>query len=516
MKRQTVTTPDEKLRWLERRDTWLWIVTLGLVVSQAAAILVLYWPEILGQSDAGGPVAESKGTLAVGLCGLIVLFCLYILNKQNQMRKLRTSLEQETARREVLATRLEELTALFEVATRMNPAVPLDDFLAALLDRLVPGAQAQAGAVFLLDGERENLRCAAAVGHHGFGRLGDLWSAKARPFDAILGGAAALRGETATLGAPGCNAPLGSHSVLLPLAGSRHHGALLLLRTEAAFEEEEASLLRLFASHAGHDIERLTRVVELEEQADRLEDSHRHVTERERQEWQFFTGLNREIREALATIAYRVDACENEVTEVSKPALVDHVAALAAEVRRLSAAVQDGAALLDLEPGLPAVSKSVSPFLPVLEGALHRAISLAGARGVVIETQIASQLPSVDTDAMRLSRTISFYLAELLRRTPEGGSLRVTARAVLGPEISRREVQCEIRRDFDVPWVHSPRSSHLPLYLLRELIDSCGGTSGEIVEPTAQGIRFTLPLTAQQSPAAADPKDIGGPVARAA
>ncbi|MGH7340636.1 MAG: GAF domain-containing protein, partial [Candidatus Rokuibacteriota bacterium] len=403
----------------------------------------------------------------------------------------------------------------FEVTTRMNPDVPLDSFLQALLERLVPGTQAEAGAIFLVHEDEDCVRLVASAGQHGLGRTGTEWPITEPPFDAVVRSGGSLRGSTRVC-TPASSHPVGTMAVLTPLAGERVRGALLLIRTDRGFDEQEAALLGLFAAHAGHDIERLTRVVALEEETDRLEVSKRQLAERELEEWQFFADLNREIRSALATIAYRVDACEGEASRDSRPEMSNHIAALAADVRRLSTAVQEGAALLDLEPGPHSLEWAPASLRTVLEDALLRATPLAGSRGVVVEGRLPTDLPEANTDAVRLSRTLSFYLAELLRRTPEGGVLRITARAVLGPEITRRELQCEVRREFDAPWAESARTSHLPLYLLRELVEAGGGAVQEIEEPGERGVRLTMPLAAVRTTSAPDQNEVGGPVVEAA
>ncbi len=499
MSRRPPDSGEVGLRHLDRRDLWLWSITLVLVLVQAAAILVLYWPEVRGQWDSGYVVPETKGTLATGLCGLIVVFCLYILNKQGQMRRLRVRLAAERIQREAMSSRLEELTALFEVATRMNPRIPVEAYLQAVVERLVPAVQVGGACIFLRSSPDGPLVCLAGSGAHGFGARGSMAQPAAPPFGPVLDAGATLRGPArAILGDREAAAP-DTHLLALP-AGSRDRpGVLVLVRHPHPFQTHEEALLKLFADRLGEDIERLAHVEQLEEQATRLEATHQRLTERERQEWRFFASLHQEIRQALASIAYRVEACEQGIATGPDTALAEHVPALSDEVRRLAAAVQEASALLDLDPLSDAARAAPAEVNAILEGALARVAPLAGSRGVAIEARLPRGLPMVATDAGRLGRALSFYLSEVLRRSADGGALRI-ATAIDDPSPRGSRVRCEILRLTGIESRDARSAPTLPGLLLRELVEAMGGEVQDVAGPDGVGLRIWLTATAPEEP----------------
>ncbi len=83
-----------KLQQLERRDNWTWGLAAVLMVALGVAVVTLYlWgTEQLQVSSIWGDVktaSETAGIIAISLCGLIIIFCLYVFLKQGEIRRLR-------------------------------------------------------------------------------------------------------------------------------------------------------------------------------------------------------------------------------------------------------------------------------------------------------------------------------------------------------------------------------------------------------------------------------------------
>lgn len=489
MTQKHLEAADPRLRSLDRHDKWLWAITFLLIIVQAAAILILYLPEVRGEWNSGYLVPESKGTLATGLCGLILLFCLYMLNKQAQMRRLRMRLAVERLQRAELSSRLEELMALFEVATRLNPRIPVEAYLQALVDRLVPAVQVAGACVYLRSRSGDGLACVAANGELVGAAGSDAVAASSPPFATVLAERTAVRGTARALDAVAFVSGDETQMLVLPVGLGEPTGALVLVRPRQPFLPHEDSLLRLFADHLSHDIERLTQVEQLEERATRLEATHRRQSEREREEWRFFASFHREIRSALASVAYRVEACERELATQPKAAAA-HLSALAEEVRRLAAAVQEASALLDVDPMAEWILHAPVAVNAVVEGVLARVAPLAGTRGVALKPRYAPVLPLVGADATRLGRALVFYFSELLRRTPQGGSLEVATEPA--PEGG---VLCRVERRVEGGDTSAESAPRLPSLLLREIVEGTGGSCDAAWGPEGRGARLEFPVS---------------------
>jgi GAF domain-containing protein len=487
---------DRRLASLDHDDRRLWAVTLLLILVQCAAILILYLPEVRGEWDSGYLVPESKGALATSLCGLTLLFCLYMLNKQSQMRRLGVRLAAERLERAQLSSRLDELTALFEVATRLHPHIPVEDCLQALLERLVPAARVAGAGVFLRSGSGNALVCAAAHGELVPAPGGAGIDAALPPFHAVLGARNPVRGRARELGAGSFLGRDATECLALPIGAGAATGAatgvLVLARAGQPFLSHEESLLRLFADHLGHDMEHLAHVEHLEERATRLEARHRHQSEREREEWRFFAAFHQEIRSALALIAYRVESCERGLS--AEPAAVgNHLVALSEEVRRLASAVQEAAALLDVDPMAEWILHAPVAVNGIVEGAVARVAPLAGSRGVVLRPRCAPVLPLVGADATRLGRVLVYYLSELLRRTPEGGALEITTE--LG---APGAVRCVVDRQVESGGSEGEVAPRLPGLLLQKIVEGTGGSCEIVWGPACRGVRLELPVSTGQ------------------
>jgi signal transduction histidine kinase len=131
--------------------------------------------------------------------------------------------------------------------------------------------------------------------------------------------------------------------------------------------------------------------------------------------------------------------------------------------------------------------------------------SLAGTAetaGVGLHAEVAADLPLVEADPARLSGVLRNLLANAIRYTPAGGSVRVTA------ERSGGQVVVEVRdtgagiapellpRVFE-RFVKGPGStgSGLGLAIAHDIVQAHGGTiEARSQEGAGTTVRFTLPL----------------------
>jgi hypothetical protein len=136
VKSQPFGSVDRELRKLERRNGWMWGLTALLLILQGLAIVLLFLPE-LQQHANPSVLPETRGILATSLFGLTVLFCLYVFDKQLEIRRLRSALAGERVHLESVRSRLSELSALFEVAAHLNTRLAPRAYREAVMDRLV-------------------------------------------------------------------------------------------------------------------------------------------------------------------------------------------------------------------------------------------------------------------------------------------------------------------------------------------------------------------------------------------
>src|SRR5512140_2730739 len=106
----------EELEDLDRRNWSAWLINGLLLIVMAAVITSLYLPQVWGLIVPEIPAPETRGMLVMGLCGLVLIFMLYMLLKQRQTVQMRDDLIRGRMREEILRSRLSEITSLFDMS----------------------------------------------------------------------------------------------------------------------------------------------------------------------------------------------------------------------------------------------------------------------------------------------------------------------------------------------------------------------------------------------------------------
>ncbi len=146
------------LEAVERRRLQLWVLTLLLLVTVAAALVLLtFLPE------SRLPAWLDPAVVEYGLLALIGLFCAYAIEKELQLRRLTNLLVEEKVLTAALTNRLLELSALLEAGKSINLGLDLDEVLATILRCAMELLGGRDGSIMLASGGRE-LRTVATAG----------------------------------------------------------------------------------------------------------------------------------------------------------------------------------------------------------------------------------------------------------------------------------------------------------------------------------------------------------------
>lgn len=164
-----VTTPggkesDRAVRQLDRRNAWMWGLTALLTIVLGLALAVVYLTQVSETTADFFPARETRGLLAAGLCGIIGLFCLYVLLKQREMLRLRTQLFEARLQEESVRSRLLGLSALLEGIPAAALQVDLKAVLETLAEHVRATLHADQVSVMLITPGTADLECRAVVG----------------------------------------------------------------------------------------------------------------------------------------------------------------------------------------------------------------------------------------------------------------------------------------------------------------------------------------------------------------
>ena len=111
-------------RQADRKATTLLGLVILVLLGFAFTVQTL-WVSVVRSGFLGDNLPAGGWMLLVGLVGLTVLFCLYILHQQTEINRFRSRLMSEQMELEQSRGRLAELTSLFQLGNSLHMDLPL-------------------------------------------------------------------------------------------------------------------------------------------------------------------------------------------------------------------------------------------------------------------------------------------------------------------------------------------------------------------------------------------------------
>ena len=87
--------------------------------------------------------------LVTGMCGLVLIFMLYMLLKQRQTLTMRDDMIRGRMREEILRSRLSEITSLFDMSTSVNMQLTMESILDIITRRVLTCLEADQSSILL-------------------------------------------------------------------------------------------------------------------------------------------------------------------------------------------------------------------------------------------------------------------------------------------------------------------------------------------------------------------------------
>src|SRR2546427_7472737 len=150
-------------RQADRRTTALLGLVILVLLGFAFTIPAL-WVSVVKSGFLGDNIPAGGWMLLVGLVGLTVLFCLYILHQQGEISRFRSRLMTEQMELEQSRGRLAELTSLFQLGNSLHMDLPLDTILEITVRRVASTLHSHDVSLFLYEPETKMLKCRARFG----------------------------------------------------------------------------------------------------------------------------------------------------------------------------------------------------------------------------------------------------------------------------------------------------------------------------------------------------------------
>jgi K+-sensing histidine kinase KdpD len=299
------------LERLNQRVWTLWMLAFAVILALTAAIPTLYMPllQLLGADDRAGQWIQNGYTAGVGLAGLVLVFCLFIVVKQRELMKMREAMVADEQELQDARTRLSEITALFQLSTTLNLQLQLNSILEIIVRRVLATLKAQQSSIMIYNPETGLLETRASYGLESeYAR-----NAKTRVGQGIAGWVAQQQ-QAIMLGAQAPNDDFGRHykanrnitsALSLPLrVGDRCVGVLNVNRINhpEPFREHHRDMLRLFAEHVGAVIDRAEVMERLSAHAQALESTNLKLSEMNRMKDVFLSTASHELKTPLTSV----------------------------------------------------------------------------------------------------------------------------------------------------------------------------------------------------------------------
>ena len=210
--------------------------------------------------------------------------------------------------------------------------------------------------------------------------------------------------------------------------------------------------------------------------------------------------VSHELRTPLSVVQGNLEALVDGV----HPADGAHLAAILDETKVLSRLVEDLRTLSLAESGALALHREAIDVGALVRETVESFASQADPIGVTIEAEVATALPTIDADSVRVREILANLIANALRYTPRGGRISVVATAEdTGVAIDVRDTGVgiapeQIERIFDRFYKSAEsRGAGLGLAIAKQLVEAHGGRiSAKSVVGEGTTIRFTLPAEA--------------------
>lgn len=212
----------------------------------------------------------------------------------------------------------------------------------------------------------------------------------------------------------------------------------------------------------------------------------------------FLADVTHELRTPLAVIRGQAEAIADGVY----PGDAEHLAPIIDAARALEVLTEDLRTLALSESGALALAREHVDMAALADHAVAAFRAQAEAAGVTLTAEAGDDVPPADADPARISAVLGNLLANALRHTPSGGSIRVAVRGSAGGvELSVSDTGTGIPPDllphvFD-RFVRGPGStgSGLGLAIALDVVRAHGGTIS-IESPPGAGTNVRLGLPA--------------------
>jgi len=502
----------EELEDLDRRNWSLWLLNGLLLVVMAAVITSLYPPQVWGLIVPDIPAPETRGMLVSGMCGLVLIFMLYMLLKQRQTVEMRDDLIRGRMREEILRSRLSEITSLFDMSASVNMQLTTEAILDIITRRVLTCLEADQSSILLWNPETQLLECRSVHGAD----VDFVKDARCKMGEGIAG-FVAQNGEAMVLNDEEIRRRFAAQkktgrnitsALCIPLvAKGQAIGVLNINRIDRdrSFTAADARVLSVFGEHAALAIQRVEEYRALDTRASLLEEANRRLVEVSRMKEIFLYTVSHELKTPLTCIIAYAEFLRQDENSIEPEQRKTFSRILYDQAHRLLELVNDIMDLSRLEGGAVKLNLTPSNLNDIVDSSVQTLETLAVRKGIRLTQELATDMPMLTVDASKLRQVIVNLLNNAIKFTEAGGTINVLTRSAgeqlvvevtdTGIGIAARDLTrvFDLFARTDVAINRNYEGLGLGLHLVKRLVELHGGRVW--VESTpGKGSRFSFSL----------------------
>jgi Tfp pilus assembly protein PilZ/GAF domain-containing protein len=138
---------------LEKQDRQLWLITIFLILILTLFIVVNYFEELRGSPREFFKHITFLSTYILVSAILILVFCVYTLKKNRELRRLRREIFAQRTKLQHMAGTLEDVTAFFQISSMISTHKALPTILEHIAGESLNCLKAHRSTIFLMEGK---------------------------------------------------------------------------------------------------------------------------------------------------------------------------------------------------------------------------------------------------------------------------------------------------------------------------------------------------------------------------
>ena len=497
----------------DRRTTALLGLVILVLLGFAFTVQTL-WVSLVKSGFLGDNIPAGGWMILVGLVGLTVLFCLYILHQQTEISRFRTRLVSEQMELEQSRGRLAELTSLFQLGNSLHMELPLETILEITVRRVASTLHSHDVSLFLYDPDTKTLSAKGAFGltprdpepdiRLGDGAIG--WAARHR--EPIL---MSSRERDARFAEFFASHPDVGSVLVLPIAlDTRTLAVLQVCRASRAepFRLEHRDIGQLFAENVATVLDRAVVMDRLRRTTTAIAAAAIPEPTGAAGDFRdtFLGAAGSELKSPLTSIVAYSEVLDSNDRKMTPSMRHEFTARLRSEAQRLMSMVDDVLDLVRLELGRYMLELRVANVNEIVRGAIDAVRPQAEAKQIALEAALDQRIPGQHLDPPKIRQSVANVIRNGIRFSPLKGRIRVATwlredGIVIeikdsGPPVAAETSASvfELESAADEECTRCKDGLGFGLHLAKRFIELHGGTVGAGPDPTGGGAAFWIRL----------------------